>query len=234
VSKEQSKKEPWNIDEKSWRKFLNLLDSDPVEAEKEFKRLKEKLTIYVSKRRGSFKQTTVEELVDETVQRTVRKVNEKGFQLSGSILSYSLGVAHHVLQEYWKEAETERARRGQFEEALQIPSENIDERVPVKNFLEEQNLECLQECLEKLFSPLEIAALLTYHDIKDEPGETKEIRKQLAKRLNTTPKNLSNQMARKRERLLECIRLCQERKLEDKSSSSPLTDDRLKTPEETT
>lgn len=218
MSNQRRKNERWDINEEVGRKFLQVLDPDPLEAEARYERIRRKLILYISRHLGSIKQGDPDDLADETIRRAARKIGEEGVELTGSVEQYCYGIAYHVLQEYWDKAKATREKEEQLEGVPNIPAKESAERPPIKNYLDEQNLACLRRCLKEHFSKLEIAAILRYHDLQPDPGQTKQIRKTLAKRFKTSPKNLANRMDRHREKLLRCIKLCLDENTQEKKS----------------
>lgn len=203
---------------------MQSLDSDPVKAEARFGGIRRKLILYISRGLGSIKQGNPEDLADKTIFRVARKIGEEGVKLTSTIEHYCVGVAYHVLQEYWDEVTTARDREQPIDLASHKPKEigdylaQLERDEQLKRY--EQSLACLRQCLEKHFSKLEIAAILKYHDVQQEPGQTKQIRKALALRFKTSPKNLSNKMDRHRDKLLACIEFCLEEDSEEKRGFS--------------
>jgi DNA-directed RNA polymerase specialized sigma24 family protein len=214
VTKGQTRREECAISEQAWRRFSHALDSDPVKVEERLVVIRRKLILYFSKGLGSIKQGDPEDLAHKTICRMARKIGEEGVKLTSTIEHYCFGVAFHVLQEYWDEATTARDKERPIDLASEKPMDigdyfaQLEKDEQLKR--DEQSLACLEQCLEKHFSKLEIAAILNYHDVRQEPGQTKQIRKALALRLKTSPKNLSNNMDRHRDKLLACIEICLE------------------------
>ena len=212
--KGQTRSEECAISEQAWRRFSHALDSDPVKAEERLAVIRRKLILYFSKGLGSIKQGDPEDLAHRTICRMARKIGEEGVKLTSTIEQYCFGVAYHVLQEYWEEVTTARDKEKPIDVAFDKPTDIGDYFAQLakdeQDKRDEQSLACLQQCLKKHFSRLEIAAILNYHDVRQEPGQTKQIRKALALRFNTSPKNLSNNMDRHRDKLLACIKICLE------------------------
>lgn len=89
----------WSLDAQALGRFLLLLDNDVARAAKRYETLRLKL-IHLFEWRGA---VFAEDLADETLNRVIRRVEQKADLDADSVQRFSAGVAHRVFLEHLRE-----------------------------------------------------------------------------------------------------------------------------------
>lgn len=161
-------------------RFLDLLDSDPREAENKYRVLRGKLVFYFQHNASA----DPEDLADEVFSRVLRRNTEEVDFYSG-LSAYCFGIAEHIVRE-------QRRRPKPEELPAEIPEPGLASTLGL-NRVEQQVL--VRQCLQGL-PENERDILLRYYQ---------EDRASLAKELRTTENGLRIRVFRIKRRLEESI-----------------------------
>ncbi|MEJ7625129.1 MAG: hypothetical protein WKF34_14145 [Pyrinomonadaceae bacterium] len=182
-------KRDWQLTESALNGLLATLDVDPGLAGKEYERLRIRL-IRLFEWRGA---ETPEDLADETLNRTARKI-EEGLKIE-SISNFVGGVARNVLREFYAGRERERKNNADLAHHMDdVPTDEVDGRVP-----------CFRECLDDLAEE-QSQLLIDYYNWTDMPKIRH--RQELAARAGETANALRIRVHRIRQELDKCIQHC--------------------------
>ena len=181
-----SSKEP---DREALERLLELLDPDPERAGREYFHLRRRLTRLFEWRGARFP----EDLVDETISRVARRLDEGVEIRSDDPYRYFCGVAHLV----FKEVLRERRRERRAHDPANWPQEHFLEEEP-----EDPRMEVLQSCLDQL--PTDQRELLLQYN-QGEGRERIENRRAIARRLGVPLNALRIRVHRIRARLERCM-----------------------------
>ena len=141
-----------------------------------------------------------DDLADETLSRVARRLDEEGTINEATPAHYCYIVAKYVFLEHLREV---AAARAGVAETARTPG-------PEPPATEaEQQLDCLDRCLERL-SPDDRALIFDYY--RGAQRERIEGRRALAARLSLSPNALTIRACRIREKLVACLRGCVEGK----------------------
>src|SRR5215831_5017198 len=162
---------------KAFTKLLAKLSADPEIAGNEYEELRRRLIKFFEWRGAFFP----EDLADETLNRTARKIDE-GEEIEKNVIALALGVAHFVFLETSKRPDN---RRAALEELIPVaaPPEH-------RSGDDDLRVEYLRECLRSL--PKEGRAKI-------------EDRKALAEKLGISLNALFSRAKRIRDRLEQCV-----------------------------
>lgn len=184
--------------------LLRWLSPDEEQAVQQYQKLRRKLTELFARRGVS--PSALEELADDTLERTGRRLAEGEVIRQQEPMAYLHGVAGNVLHEYWRALQQRAVREVPIEEAasLEFDSERQRERQEHQRWLD-----CLDEFLSSL--PPEEESLLRscYHD---NPQRQFANRRAAAKRLNLAETGLRARLHRIRQTLERKVRACVERR----------------------
>src|SRR5262245_12779319 len=122
---------------KAFTKLLAELSADPEVAGANYEELRRRLIKFFEWRGAFFS----EDLADETLNRTARKIDE-GEEIEKNVIALALGIANFVFLEATKHPDSKRAT---MEELIPIaaPPENRGEDADLREI-------CLRECLRAL------------------------------------------------------------------------------------
>lgn len=176
---------------KNFDSLLDWLDQDRRRAGEKYEALREQLTKIFSWRGCS----EPEGLVDETIDRVVRRLPEIAGNYKGDPGGYFYGVAKNVLREYGRRAEAFKVVQPAERHAI-IPYVDQDET---------RELECLDKCLLML-SPQDRELVLQYYQTSK--PEKLNARKALGDQLGISLRALRLRVYRIRISLRECIETC--------------------------
>jgi DNA-directed RNA polymerase specialized sigma24 family protein len=174
---------------KAFTKLLAKLSADPDIAGAEYEDLRRRLIKFFEWRGAFFP----EDLADETLNRTARKIDE-GAEIEKNVIALALGVAHYVFLETSKHPDS---RRATLEELITLAA-------PPERRSEDDDLRvvCLRECLRSL--PKENRELIIEY-YRDEGRAKIEDRKALAEMLGISLNALFSRAKRIRDRLEQCV-----------------------------
>ena len=181
-------KKEWDITPEAFKKFLAWLDPDRDQAGKKYEDIRRKL-IKIFACRGC---NCPEELVDETINRVIRKIQEIGETYVGEPALYFHGVARNVHHEFLR-----RKPAGQ-----PPPPPNDQQR-------NDAEYECLEQCMERL-TPRSRGLVLRYY--QEEKREKIDLRRQLALQLGIPLNALRIRACRIRTNLHACVMECLQQK----------------------
>lgn len=190
---------------KAFTKLLAELSADPEIAGDKYEELRRRLINFFGWR-GSF---FPEDLADETLNRTARKIDE-GEEIEKNVIALALGVARFVFLETSKHPDNRRAAMEELFPIAAPPEHRGDDDLWVV---------CLRECLRGL--PEENRELII--EYYQEEGRAKiEDRKALAEKLGISLNALFSRAKRIRDRLEQCVTRRLEGKLNSASSQRSL------------
>lgn len=180
----------------AFERFLNALDPNYERAGERYLELSLKLRSFFAWK--SCRESDVDDLVDETLDRLAKKLKEG--EVIVSINAYSHGIARNVWFEYL---------RNRIEKSLEEDPPEI--LTPETREESDKRYECLEKCLAKLNSE-DREQILGYYDV-EENEKNKLTRKRLAERFNKSTGSLKVHAARLREKLRKCINGCTKREV---------------------
>jgi RNA polymerase sigma factor (sigma-70 family) len=185
-----------------FNKLLSFLDSDREIAGEKYKALHLRLVSFFERRGCS----SSEDMADETMTRSARRLNEGVEIYSNDPAAFFLGVARHVLQEYRASQAKVLALNEDIALAAHL-SQSQDEirESEEERLMIEQQVECLECCMENL-SDENRQIIIEYY--KGETGVKIKNRKNLAERLGIKINALRIRALRIRERLEDCLEHC--------------------------
>jgi RNA polymerase sigma factor (sigma-70 family) len=202
-------KKNWAINKEALDKLLICLDTDEQRAAEKYENVRRKLIAFFESRGCTFS----EDCTDISITRAARRILEGQEITTTNILSYFLGIAWNVLQEYRKEAKnTHYSSIDDLSVLAQLSVDPEKTRTQeAERLLKEQRAECLERCLQSL--PQENRELIIrYYD-----GETSrkiKSRKKMAERLGITTNALGIRALRIRDKLEDCSKKCLEQMAE--------------------
>lgn len=170
-------------------RLLELLDPDPAQAAREYAQLRVRLTRLFEWRGAHFP----EDLVDETISRVARRLDEGVEIESDDPYRYFCGVAHMVFKELLRE----RRRERKLQDPAHWPQEHFLEDEP-----EDPRMDLLQACLDEL--PADQRELLLDYNQGD-GRERIENRRAIARRLGVPLNALRIRVHRIRTKLEGCV-----------------------------
>jgi DNA-directed RNA polymerase specialized sigma24 family protein len=174
----------------AFTKLLAELSADPEIAGAEYEELRRRLIKFFEWRGAFFP----EDLADETLNRTARKI-DGGEEIEKNVIALALGVAHFVFLETSKRPDN---RRAPLEELIPVAA-------PPEHRSEDDDLRVtyLRECLHSL--PKESRELIIEYYLEE--GRAKiEDRKALAEKLGISLNALFSRAKRIRDRLEQCVK----------------------------
>ena len=176
----------WVLSQEAFDALLDWLDPDREQAGIKYEEIRRRL-IKIFTGRGC---VDPEDLADETINRVTKRLNEIEKDFEGDRTRYFFGVANKVYLEYL------RRKQPPAPPLLSVDGNHI-----------EQELVCLENCIEKL-SPENRDLLLQYYGA--EGSARSEKRKALAQSLGIGPNALRIRAFRIRLALQECVEKCVE------------------------
>jgi DNA-directed RNA polymerase specialized sigma24 family protein len=181
-----------------FEEFLRRLDADREQSGKKYEELRSKLIRYFEFHAGSLPDV----LADETINRVARKVVD-GVGID-NIDAYALGVAWHIVQEYWRSNETKTisAEKLEKEPPSGIPNPEEELLRAETERQEEIRRKCMRQCLDELTSE-ELNLMRQYQ--MGEKSERIKNRETLAQKLGVTPIALRQRVHKSRVRLRNCL-----------------------------
>jgi len=180
-------RQSWAPTAEAWNRFLALLNLDREAAAVEYEKIYRKLLTFF-RSRGCW---DAEECADETIDRTVRRIDEVRV-----LIPFMLGVARRVASEFLRSRPMQLA---EFQmNRLVAPSANSDETAA-----SERRLECLEHCLQ-LLAPADREFILAYYS--HEKAEKIESKKFMAKLFDISRENLRVRAFRLRRELARSFR----------------------------
>jgi RNA polymerase sigma factor (sigma-70 family) len=177
----------WVMNEDDFDRFLAWLDPDRDEACKKYEKICRRIMTICRAR--SIPEIDAEEIVDETIDRVVRKVPQIADSYKGDPALYCYGVARNVIHEWLR-------RHRPPVPPLPWP-DSWEEKEP--------RYACLDRCLNEL-PPKDQDLLLDYYAL--DGREKIKRRRQLAAELGISENALRIRLSRLRAMLKDCIEDC--------------------------
>ena len=177
-------------------RLLHWLDSNPNQAALKYEKTRVRLITFFA---GGGCGCEAERLTDEAFDRVSRKLKmgEVSASYEGDKAFYFLGFAKNIRYEYYREHQLD-----ELPTQVVTPDENENDSQA------EEELDCLDECLEEL-SKEKRWLIIEYYLY--EKAEKIEHHKKLANQLGIDIKNLRLRVHRTREQLRPCIADCLQR-----------------------
>ena len=180
----------WELTQEVWDSFIALLDADPERAGHRYESVRKKLIFFFRSRQC----IPPEDWADEVLGRVIRKSVEEEIR---SFELYTLGIAKKVASEAYRD----RANRSRALE-LDLPAPVLDPEIWKE---QDQRMNCLEECLQRLFARDRDLVLEYYRHVRQEKIQTKI---KMAKELGISMGALRVRASRIRERLADCVKTC--------------------------
>lgn len=192
----------WVLTDSAFAGLLRWMDADEHRAGEKYERLRQKLCFYFEHKGCA----SPDDLADQTFDRVARKL-DSGEDLSGAEpSSYCYGVAHKILQEYWRSPSQTTISLDSQPLVGDSPGNAVFSSEQENEYQEtEHHLDCLHRCLQ-LLSPEDRELIVKYYEGDHRDRITS--RHELAERLGISPGSLRIRALRIREQLRECIRRC--------------------------
>ena len=186
-------------------KLLARLDPNREVAARQYERIRGRLTNLFEYRGCS----TPEEYADITINCAAKKISEGTEIYASDPLSFFMGIARNILQEYWELAPKRAASLEDLSDA-EHPWEDPSKSMRREDDLLKSELElaCLEQCLEGITQ--ENRDLIVGYYVGEKSHKISN-RKRLAAQLDVAPANLRLRAFRLREKLESCVRGCVER-----------------------
>jgi RNA polymerase sigma factor (sigma-70 family) len=182
-------KKQWEISQEDFDRLLDWLDSDRDTAGRKYEAIRQRL-IKIFTCRGC---SEAEDLADETINRVTVKLQEISETYSGDPALYFYGVAQKIHLEYLR----------QMRPRPTPPPPVVEPEV------DEQEYECLDQCLNRLPGDNRRLVLEYYQDIKRAKIDH---RRRLAEQLGIAVNALRIRAHRIRSQLQRCVTGCLEQK----------------------
>lgn len=190
---------------KAFTKLLAKLSADPEVAGVEYEELRRRLIKFFEWRGAFFP----EDLADETLNRTARKIDE-GEEIEKNVIALALGVAHYVFLETSRRPDNRRAEMEELITAAAPPEHRVED--------DDLRVVYLRECMRGL-SKESRELIIEYYR---EEGRAKiDDRKALAEKLGISLNALFSRAKRIRDRLEQCVTRRLKRKPVDASIQRP-------------
>lgn len=183
-------------------KLLASLDSNREVAAEKYERIRGRLANFFEYRGCA----APEDYADVTINCAAKKLSEGSSIYSNDPLSFFIGIARNILQEYWEQASKRAASLEELadgEHPWEDPIESM-QREEVHNRLERE-LACLEQCLEGV-AHQNRDLIVSYY--VGEKSQKISNRKRLAAELDIAPANLRLRAFRLREKLESCVSGC--------------------------
>jgi DNA-directed RNA polymerase specialized sigma24 family protein len=187
------------LTKQAFEKLLRWLDPDRDHAAEKYEAIRRSLVLLFASR-GAIEPET---LADETMDRVIDKVNRVSDftdSYQGNPIAYFISVAHYVGREHMKGSRIAPLRVAEPESSYGLVQGGVEQ---------DQQIECLEECLERL-SPGVREMVMAYYSLESRE-RAMEHRKELARRMGLSLNALRLRMHRIRTELGRCITGCIER-----------------------
>lgn len=189
----------------AFTKLLAKLSADPEVAGVEYEELRRRLIKFFEWRGAFFP----EDLADETLNRTARKI-DGGEEIEKNVIALALGVAHFVFLETSRRPDNRRAEMEELITAAAPPEHRVED--------DDLKVVYLRECIRGLSKDSRELIIEYYR----EEGRAKiDDRKALAEKLGISLNALFSRAKRIRDRLEQCVTRRLKRKPGDASTQRP-------------
>lgn len=190
------------LTQEAFDKLLDSLDSDRQTAAEKYERIRLRLANFFEYRGCS----SPDDYADITINCAAKKLDEGSQIYSSDPLSYFIGIARNILQEYW---ELSSRRAASVDELSIAEHPRVDAIETIQREEDrsrsEAELTCLEECLDQS-GERSRDLILGYY--VGEKGQKIRNRKQLAAEFNLAPAALRLRAFRVRARLEGCVKNC--------------------------
>lgn len=174
----------WELTKEEFDRLLAWLDNDPEQAGTIYETIRCRL-IKIFARRGCWE---AENLADETINRVATKIESISVQYTGNPALYFYGVARKIHHEY-----------------LRLRQRTLPEFSSIPNLFEEEEYDCLDQCLEGM--NVEDRDLILRYYLEDKRNKI-DYRKRLAEELGIAINALRIRAHRIRKPLKKCVQEC--------------------------
>lgn len=190
------------LSREAFDKLLFALNHNRDDAAREYERIRGRLTNFFEYRGCA----SPLEYADITINCAAKKISEGRDVYSSDPLSFFIGIARNILQEYWEYIPKRAASLEEISE-IQHPWEDPLESMKreEETIRSDAQLDCLEQCLNGMNG--ENRSLIVGYYL-GEKGRKIENRKRLAAELNLPAANLRLKAFRLREKLENCVKGC--------------------------
>ena len=198
---ETTLKKDWTVTPEAFEKMLAWLDSDREVAGEKYEKIRQKL-IKLFKWRNC---TPEEEYADITINRVTRRIYERASVDVSNPYLYFHGTALNVIREYWRGQLKHKQENFEALDPLKFAAENPQQKIEQESEQKQtsNHFACMQECLHELTPELR-DFIVEYHR-----GESKkDVRREMAERLQVPLNVLRIRACRVRESLQKCVEKC--------------------------
>ena len=194
-----ARKKDWALNSHAFHRLLTWLDQGTNSNGEKYLEMRQRLLAYFDRKNC----LNPEDLVDDTLNRVARRLEEEGFVESDAPAKYCYIVARFVFMEYLRRPENERVLlddgSSQGQGGFAVPDDAEE------NELKDRMLNCLEQCTAKLSTQNQ--DIITRYYVGKERVKI-ENRRALAASLGITMNALSIRACRIRDRLESCVRQC--------------------------
>jgi RNA polymerase sigma factor (sigma-70 family) len=190
------------LTQEAFDKLLDSLDADRQKAAEKYERIRQRLANFFEYRGCA----SPEDYADTTINCAARKLDSGSQIYSSDPLSFFVGIARNILQEYWEQVPKLATSLDHLPNTHHPFVDAIDaiQREEDRD-RSEAELKCLEDCLEKTGSENR-ELIMSYY--VGEKGQKIRNRKRLAEELNIAPGNLRLRAFRLRAKLEGCVKNC--------------------------
>ena len=191
-----------NLTREAFDKLLDSLDPDRQKAAEKYERIRQRLANFFEYRGCA----SPDDYADITINCAAKKLDEGSHIYASDPLSFFIGIARNILQQYWEQAPKRAASLDHLSTA-EHPRVDANESMQREEdrSRSEAELTCLEECLEQTGSQNR-ELILGYY--VGEKGQKIRNRKQLAAEFNIAPAALRLRAFRVRAKLEGCVKNC--------------------------
>lgn len=196
-------------------KLLASLDTNREVAAEKYERIRGRLAHFFEYRGCA----APDDYADVTINCAAKKISEGSQIYSSDPLSFFIGIARNILQEYWEQAPKRAASLHDLSEGehpWEDPAESLRREEDFNR--SEMELSCLEHCLEDI-SYQNRDLIVGYY--VGEKSQKINNRKRLAAELDIAPANLRLRAFRLREKLENCVKGCLQALALKQNSTSP-------------
>jgi DNA-directed RNA polymerase specialized sigma24 family protein len=193
-----------NLTREAFDKLLVSLDSNREVAAEKYERIRGRLANFFEYRGCS----SPDDYADVTINCAAKKISEGAEIYSSDPLSFFIGIARNILQEYWEQAPRRTASLedlSDFEHPREDPARIMQREEELNR--SDLELSCLEQCLQD-FPHQNRDLIISYY--VGEKSQKINNRKRLAAELDIAPANLRLRAFRLREKLESCLKGCLE------------------------
>lgn len=190
------------LTQEAFDKLLDSLDNDRQKAAEKYERIRKRLANFFEYRGCS----SPEDYADTTINCAAKKLDSGSEIYSNDPLSFFIGIARNILQEYWEQVPKHATSLDQLPDTNHPFVDAIDTiQREEDRHRSEAELKCLEDCLEK--SGGENRDLIMSYYV-GEKGQKIRNRKRMAEELDIAPGNLRLRAFRLRAKLEDCVKNC--------------------------